>query len=109
MLSMLFTRSPLAALAVSLSFAVTDAAVADRRSPAPEGLKKGFLDYLNFFGKRQDDFCVPSNDYYEILSTHTGAPDLCLTLVGRPTDTVQVVATPITYVDLTVLYRVPLD
>lgn len=99
MLSMLFTRSTLAALAVSLSFSVTDAAVADRRSPVPEGENKGFLDYFNFFGKREDGVCVPSNDYYSILSGFSAAPDLCATLIGRSTDTVSVVVTPLTYVN----------
>lgn len=109
MLSMLFARSPLAALAVSLSFAVTDAAVADRRSPAPAGLRKGFLDYFNLFGKRQDDFCVPSNDYYQILSSHSSATELCETLLGRPTDTVNVVITPVLYVNRAIQCSVPFD
>ncbi|GME50939.1 proteophosphoglycan ppg4 [Neofusicoccum parvum] len=96
---MLFARSTLAALAVSLSFSVTDAAVADRRSPQAEGQRRGFLDYFNFFGKRQQsDACVPSNDYYQILSSHTSAAELCATLIGRPTETINVVVTPISTV-----------
>ncbi|GME64631.1 proteophosphoglycan ppg4 [Neofusicoccum parvum] len=99
MLSMLFARSTLAALAVSLSFSVTDAAVADRRSSQAEGQRRGFLDYFNFFGKRQQsDACVPSNDYYQILSSHTSAAELCATLIGRPTETINVVVTPISTV-----------
>ena len=97
---MLFTRSTLAALAVSLSLHVADAAVADRRSPHPEGQKKGFLDYLNIFGKRQDDVCVPSNDYYQILSTHESAPELCATLLGRSIATVNTFVTGVSYVVL---------
>lgn len=99
MLSMLLTRSTLAALAVSLSLSVTDAAVADRRSPAPEAQKKGLLDFFKLFGKREVDYCVPSNDYYEILSTHSSASDLCATLLTRPTATSRVVVTPISYVE----------
>ncbi|KAK7569688.1 hypothetical protein IWX91DRAFT_328014 [Phyllosticta citricarpa] len=88
---MLFTHSTLVALAASLSFSVSDAHIIQKRAPAPEKDVAGWMNdvYKRVF-KRQEDACVPSNDYYQCLSSHVSASDLCRTLIGQRTSTVVV-------------------
>lgn len=87
---MLFTHSTLVALAASLSFSVSDAHVIQKKAPAPEKESTGWMNevYNRIF--RRQNACVPSNDYYQILSTHTSAADLCRTLIGQKTSTIVV-------------------